>query len=156
MHIKNKKREDLQTKNKERKKKKNQFPFIFFNQATFFPKNDPSVAALEMGANAMGEELLGLWPRGQRLNDVTQTVIWRIGDLSALETLPQCCLLQCVPWWQLQHLQSVCMTVASTTLDSEEVNTADSAMEVDGAHCAWMEDASLPVVCTGFLWGERS
>lgn len=46
------------------------------------------------------------------------------------------------------------MTVASTTLDSEEVNTADSAMEVGGAHCAWMEDVALFVVCAGFLSGE--
>lgn len=50
----------------------------------------------------------------------------------------------------------MCERVASTTLDSEEVNTADSAMEVDCAHRVWMEDASLSVVCTGFLSGEGS
>lgn len=62
------------------------------------------MAALELGANAMGEELLGLWPRGQRLNDVTQTVIWRIGDFvcpgDTTPVLPA----------------SMCATVAATTL----------------------------------------
>lgn len=105
MYIKNKKSEDLQTKNKERKRKrKTNSLFIFFNQATSLPKNDPSVSALEMGANAMGEELLGLWPRGQRLNGVTQTVIWRIGDFVCPgDTTPM------LP-------ASVCATVAASTL----------------------------------------